>query len=90
MAAFAAAVSRVSASNTALVAALDGLAPKVNSSCTGYTRTMDSFVGHGRDIVHDARSGGNWRQPAERFGDYYNRSVDDFASCQRDEARARP
>lgn len=87
---FQAALADVSAANGRLLTTLDALNPKASTSCTGYVKTIDSVVGHGRDVVRDLRSGGDLAQPSQLFGMYYNRSVEDLSSCNRDEERLRP
>lgn len=87
-AAFQAAVSTVAAKNRTLGMALDGLTPKAHSNCLSYTKTLDSFVGHGRDIVRDLRGNSSTRQAADGFNRYYNRSVEDLQRCREGEARA--
>lgn len=87
---FLAALGEVSAANRQLGMTFDGMSPKANSSCTGYADTVASVIGHGRDVARDIKARGNPSQPAQLFNDTYNRSVRDFESCQRSEARVRP
>ena len=86
---FLAALAEVSAANRELSLALDKLSPKASTYCTGYSRTLDAVLGHGRDLARDIRAGSNPRQPSERFGEYFNRSVEDYGRCLKDEERAR-
>lgn len=87
---FLAALAAVSTANAQLGATLDALSPKANSSCTGYTDTVARVIGHGRDVARDIRAKGDPSQPAQLFGETYNRSVRDLESCHRNEARVRP
>lgn len=87
---FLAALGEVANANRQLGATFDGMSPKANASCTGYADTVASVIGHGRDVVRDIRAKGDPSQPAQLFNDAYNRSVRDFESCQRYEARVRP
>ena len=87
---FLAALGDVSNANKQLGATFDGMSPKANSWCTGYSDTVASVIGHGRDVARDIRAKGDPSQPAQRFNETYNRSVRDFESCQKNESRARP
>ncbi|MCJ2074056.1 YiiG family protein [Methylobacterium sp. E-016] len=87
---FLAALGEVSNANRQLGTTFDAMTPKANSSCTGYTDTVASVIGHGRDVARDIKTKGDPSQPAQLFNDTYNRSVRDFESCQRYESRARP
>ncbi|MBC7799939.1 MAG: DUF3829 domain-containing protein, partial [Gemmatimonadaceae bacterium] len=86
---FRAALADASRSNRALDAALEAMRPKANTSCAAYVRALDNMIGQGRDVARDVSAGSNPKQPAERFGTYYNRSVEDFTRCQKAEERAR-
>ena len=87
---FLAALGEVSNANRHLGTVLDGMSPKANSSCTGYTDTVASVIGHGRDVARDIRAKGDPGQPAQRFNETYNRSVRDLETCQKNESRVRP
>lgn len=87
---FLAALGDVSNANRQLGTTFDGMSPKANSSCTGYTETVASLIGHGRDVARDIRAKGDPSQPAQRFNEVYNRSVRDLESCQKNEGRVRP
>ena len=86
---FLAALGEVSNANRHLGTVLDGMSPKANSSCTGYTDTVASVIGHGRDVARDIRAKGDPGQPAQRFNETYNRSVRDLETCQKNESRVR-
>ena len=64
------------------------MSPKANSSCTSYTDTVASVIGHGRDVARDIRAKSDPSQPAQRFNETYNRSVRDLEACQKNESRA--
>lgn len=87
---FLAALGEVSNANRQLGTTFDGMSPKANSSCTGYTDTVASMIGHGRDVARDIRATGDPSQSAQRFNETYNRSVRDLESCQKNESRVRP
>ena len=87
---FLAALGEVSNANRHLGTVLDGMSPKANSSCTGYTDTVASVIGHGRDVARDIRAKSDPSQPAQRFNETYNRSVRDLESCHKNESRVRP
>ena len=87
---FLTALGEVSNANRQLGATLDGMNPKADTSCTGYTDTVASLIGHGRDVARDIRAKGDPRQPAQLFNDMYNRSVRDLELCQKAEGRVRP
>ncbi|KQP40971.1 hypothetical protein ASF49_19450 [Methylobacterium sp. Leaf104] len=87
---FLAALGEVSNANRQLGTTFDGMSPKANASCTGYTDTVARLIGHGRDVARDIRAKGDPSQPAQRFNEAYNRSVRDLESCQRNEDRMRP
>lgn len=87
---FLAALAEVSNANRQLGTTFDGMSPKADSSCTGYTDTVASLIGHGRDVARDIRAKGDPSQPAQRFNETYNRSVREFESCQKNDDRVRP
>ncbi|KQP91291.1 DUF3829 domain-containing protein [Methylobacterium sp. Leaf117] len=86
---FLAALGEVSNANRQLGTTFDSMSPKANSSCTGYTDTVASVIGHGRDVARDIRAKGDPSQPAQRFNETYNRSVRDLEACQKNESRTR-
>ncbi|WP_283535761.1 hypothetical protein [Methylorubrum extorquens] len=87
---FLAALGEVSNANRQLGTTFDGMIPKTNSSCTGYTDTVASMIVHDQDVARDIRAKGDPSQSARRFNETYNRSVRDLESCQKNESRVHP
>ncbi len=87
--AFLSALDEVRASNKALMAIGDGLSPKANSYCADYSEALDALIGHGRDLAATVKAK---RDPSDESGAFardYNKSVDYYGRCLKDEARAR-
>jgi|GEM_PF-5495368 len=87
--AFLSALDEVRASNKALMAIGDGLSPKANSYCADYSEALDALIGHGRDLAATVKAK---RDPGDESGAFardYNKSVDYYGRCLKDETRAR-
>ena len=87
--AFLSALDEVRASNKALIAIGDELSPKANSYCADYSEALDALIGHGRDLAATVRAK---RDPGDESGAFardYNKSVDYYGRCLKDETRAR-
>lgn len=87
--AFLTALDEVRASNKALMAIGDGLSPKANSYCAEYSEALDALIGHGRDLAATVKAK---RDPGDESGAFardYNKSVDYYGRCLKDETRAR-
>ncbi len=87
--AFADRMAIVAADNRALAASIDSMRPKPDSYCDGYVKYVTSFVGYGRDIARDLKTGGNYAQTADQFVDYFNRALKYSGQCRDNEARLR-
>ena len=86
---FLATLSEVIAVNKDLASTIASLTPKPDSACADYSGSLDALVGHGRDLARDVKTRGDSSQPSELFATAYNRSVDYYTDCRKNEQRAR-
>ena len=82
-----AAMGELSRNNKALLAAIDGASPKVDSYCTSYSQYVDEMIGAGRDVARDIKGGSRSGNSGDKFVRAYNSSVDKMSSCQERLAR---
>ena len=87
--AFVAAIDAVRTSNRTLMEVTGAMSPKANSYCAEYSEALDSLIGHGRDLADAVKAKQSAGDASAAFARDYNSSIDYYAKCLRDEARAR-